>query len=196
MQSVATAAQMAVQDLRRDDRSAGDAAFTEMFEKYYTKVFAFVYSRVRHVDLTKDIVSEIFERAYLKGHLVRDPGAYSAWLFMIAKNTIAGHFRRQRRECNYRDKVGEGLRLAGEPPQPEDFALRDERIGQLQKHMRMLPQRDQELLSLKYDAELSHVEIAKVLGMTPLNVRVSIFRALKRLRTRMEQEAASWSAVA
>ena len=38
---------------------------------------------------------------------------------------------------------------------------------------------------MKFDAELTHVEIAKVLGMTPLNVRVSLFRAIKRLRARM-----------
>jgi Sigma-70, region 4. len=49
-----------------------------------------------------------------------------------------------------------------------------------------LSARDQELISLKFDAELSNAEIAQIMGMTPLNVRVAIFRALRRLRRHME----------
>lgn len=188
MQAIAATVQAKVSRATVATQATDDNAFTEIFEKYYSKVFAFVYSRVRDVDQTKDLLSEIFERAYMKGHLVRDQQAYSAWLFMIARNGIAGHFRRRRREFTYQDRVKQNLRFVDAPPQPEDFALRDERIGHLMRHVKMLPQRDQELLSLKFDAELSHVEIGRVLGMTPLNVRVSIFRALKRLRARMERD--------
>jgi RNA polymerase sigma-70 factor (ECF subfamily) len=165
-----------------------DDNFTALFNAYYTRVFAFVYSRTRDVDLSKDLVSEVFERAYAKGDSVRDQAAYSAWLFMIAKNVIAGHYRQRKREQIYQAKVEDGLRLADSPPQPEDFALRDERLGHLMKLVKTLPVRDQELISLKFDAELSHVEIGRIMGITPLNVRVSIFRAVKRLRSRMRQE--------
>jgi RNA polymerase sigma-70 factor (ECF subfamily) len=163
-----------------------NGSFTALFDTYYTKVFAFVYSRVHDVDVTKDLVSEVFERAYARGHQVRDQAAYSSWLFIIARNTIAGHYRRRRQELVCREKVQYGLRVVDPPPQPEEFALRDERIGHLMEAVKTLPRRDQELISLKFDAELSHVDIARIMGMTPLNVRVSIFRALKRLRARME----------
>jgi RNA polymerase sigma-70 factor (ECF subfamily) len=186
MQAVATAAVGHPRERSEPAARADyDSAFTALFGTYYTKVFAFVYSRVRDVDLAKDLVSEVFERAYAKGHYVRDQAAYSSWLFVIARNAVVGHYRQRQRELVNRAKVEDGLRLADAPPQPEDFALRGERIGHLMEVVKTLPQRDQELIALKFDAELSHVEIARIMGMTPLNVRVSIFRAVKRLRARM-----------
>ena len=75
-----------------------EAAFARVYDAYYTKVFAFVYSRVHNVELAKDIVAEVFEKAYAKGRDVREQGAYGAWLFVVARNLIAGYFRRLNRE--------------------------------------------------------------------------------------------------
>jgi RNA polymerase sigma-70 factor (ECF subfamily) len=181
----------ATQNQRAAGNPAYDAEFTAAFEAYYTRVFAFVYSRTRDVELSKDLVATVFERAFTKGHEVREAAAYGAWLFMIAKNIIAGHYRRTCREANHLDRAREQLRFVDGPPTPEDVLLRDERVGRLISHVSTLPRRDQELLSLKFDAELTNAEIGQVLHMTPLNVRVAIFRALKRLRSRMEAEAAA-----
>lgn len=161
--------------------------FNAMYEIYYTKVFAFIYSRTRDVELSKDLASGVFERAYLKGHEVRDPNAYGAWLFMVARNLIAGHFRKSAREQNHMERAGEELRFVDGPPAPEECLLRDERISLLLQHVKTLPRRDQELLSLKFDGEMTNTEIGQIMKMSPLNVRVSIFRALKRLRARMER---------
>ena len=162
----------------------------EAYERYYTKVFAYVYSRVGNVELTKDLVAEVFEKAYVKGHGVREPAAYATWLFMIAKNVVIGHYRRQKRENNGIDKVKESLWLSDRPPDPEGGALRSEAVSKLMGRLRKLSQRDQELLSLKFEGELSYAEISRVLRLSEVNVRVSIFRALKRLRSLMEEEAA------
>ena len=59
----------------RSVQSAYQAAFVEAYERYYTKVFAYVYSRVSNVEVTKDLVAEVFEKAYVKGHSVREPAA-------------------------------------------------------------------------------------------------------------------------
>jgi len=162
-----------------------EAAFTAAYQAYYGKLFAFIYSRTRDAELAKDIVASVFERAYTKGHEVREPAAYSAWLFMIAKNLIAGHYRRAGREYNHLGRAGEELRFVDSPPGPEDSLLRDERVGTLIRFVKELAPRDQELISLKFDAELSNAEIAKIMRMTALNVRVAIFRALRRLRNKM-----------
>ena len=167
-----------------------DQAFAGVYQTYYTKIFAFVYSRVRDVELARDLVSEVFEKAYLKGHEVRDRTAYGAWLFMIAKNLISGHYRSAKRQMNNLERAKDELRFVDAPADPEQFAIRGERIGRLMHHLRSLPTRDQELLSLKFDGELTHAEIGKVMGLTPLNARVSVFRALRRLRARLDTDEA------
>lgn len=166
-----------------------DADFAAAYEAYHTKVFAFIYSRVREVELAKDLVATVFERAYSKGHELRDRGALGAWLFMIAKNTIAGYYRSVGREATHMQRACEEMRFVDSPATPEDVVLRDERLGHLMTHISKLPERDQELLSLKFDAELTNAEIADVLQMSPGNVRVAIFRALKRLRNLMTRDA-------
>lgn len=85
----ATAA--AKQTVAADAKSHEDT-FREAYERHYTRIFAFVYSRVREVELACDLVSEVFERAYVSGNTVRDPSADSAWLFTVAKNVISAHF--------------------------------------------------------------------------------------------------------
>lgn len=171
---------------REAPERAYEVAFNQAYEDYYGKLFAFTYSRTRDAELAKDIVASVFERAYVKGHEVREPAAYGAWLFMIAKNLIAGHYRRAGREFNHLERAGEELRFAEPPMGPEDSLLRNERVGRLVHFVRELPERDRELISLKFDAELSNTEIAQILGLTALNVRVAIFRALRRLRTKMQ----------
>jgi RNA polymerase sigma factor (sigma-70 family) len=144
---------------------------------------------VRQVELARDMVSEVFERAFVKGGSVRDPAAYSAWLFMVAKNVMAAHFRRSKREFTHQEEIKSELHLVDQPMQPEEVLLRNERVGTMMRYLRTLTRRDQELVSLKFDSELTNAEIGKITGMTALNVRVSLFRALRRLKAKIETEA-------
>lgn len=166
-----------------------DVAFMALYESHYRKLFAFVYSRVGNVELSKDLIAEVFERAYVKGRSIREPAAYRAWLFVVAKNIVMGHFRRQKRELKTVDRVKESLWLSDRPKEPHEYAAQSEQTASLMRHFRTLAPRDQEVLSLKFDMELRHAEIAQVMGMTETNVRVSIFRALKRLRERVNKGA-------
>jgi len=173
----------------RSVQASYEAAFVEAYERYYTKVFAYVYSRVGNVEVTKDLTAEVFEKAYVKGHSVREAAAYATWLFMIARNVVVGHYRQHNREINGINKMRESLWLAGGSSSPENDALRGETVSNLMKRVRNLSRRDQELLALKFEGELSYAEISRVLKMSEVNVRVSIFRALKRLRDLMTGEA-------
>ena len=172
-------------------RKAADGyqqAFIEAYERYYTKLFAYVYSRVGNVELAKDLTAEVFEKAYVKGHSVREAAAYTTWLFMIAKNVVIGHYRRQKRDNNGMNRVKDSLWLSGRPHDPEANTLRGEAVSNLLRHLKRLSDRDQELLALKFEGELSYTEISRVLRLSEVNVRVSIFRALKRLRNLMEKD--------
>ena len=172
-------------------RKASDGyqqAFIEAYECHYTKLFAYIYSRVGNVELAKDLTAEVFEKAYVKGHSVREAAAYPTWLFMIAKNVVIGHYRRQKRETNGMNKVKDSLWLSERPAEPEADTLRGEALSTLMRRLRRLSDRDQELLALKFEGELSYAEISRVLRLSEVNVRVSIFRALKRLRSLVEED--------
>ncbi len=165
-----------------------EEAFVEAYRSYYSRVFAYVYSRVGNVELAKDLVAGVFEKAYAKGHTLRESAAYATWLFVIAKNAVIGHYRRHKRESEGMDRMKESLWLSERPSNPEDGTLQSEATSNLMRHLRRLSERDQELLSLRFDGELSDAEISCVLNISKGNVRVSIFRALRRLRSLMVEE--------
>jgi RNA polymerase sigma-70 factor (ECF subfamily) len=172
---------------RRLTRGYQDA-FVEVYQRYYPRIFAYVYSRVGNVELSRDLVAEVFENAYVKGHTVREPAAYHTWLFTVAKRVVIGHHRRLVRQSRGMDNMQKSVQLSDQRSDPEAAALRSEAASNLMRHVRRLPQRDQDLLSLKFDGELTYSEIGHVLKMSGVNVRVAIFRALKRLRALIEEE--------
>src|SRR5438128_2301837 len=73
-----------------------------------------------------------------------------------------------------------------QPKNPEGTLLHKERLAALSALVRQLPRREQEIIALKFDAELTNREIANVLSTSEVNVRVTIFRALRKLRERLQ----------
>src|SRR4030042_3847944 len=59
--------------------------FSALYREFYPKVFAYVYGRVQDKEVSLDIVSEVFERAFSKGSSLRSTDAFGAWLFHLAR---------------------------------------------------------------------------------------------------------------
>jgi RNA polymerase sigma-70 factor (ECF subfamily) len=68
--------------------------------------------------------------------------------------------------------------------------LREEELKDLSAVVRTFPQREQDIISLKFDAELPNAEIAAIMGISEPNVRVIMFRTLRKLRDIMAAQRA------
>ncbi len=162
--------------------------FAELYDQYFPKVFAYVYGRVQHKEASLDIVSDVFEKAYVKKQSLRSPEAFGSWLFTIARNEVASHWRKEKPAAKAMQEAAWNNELNHQPPSPEDTLLHHERLHHLSSLLRELPPREQEIISLKFDAELTNREISNILNTSEVNVRVTIFRALRKLRARMEKQ--------
>ncbi|MCH7835432.1 MAG: RNA polymerase sigma factor [Chloroflexi bacterium] len=162
--------------------------FAELYDQYFPKVFAYVYGRVQHKEASLDIVSDVFEKAYVKKQSLRSPEAFGSWLFTIARNEVASHWRKEKPAAKAMQEAAWNNELNHQPPSPEDTLLHHERLHHLSSLLRELPPREQEIISLKFDAELTNREISDILHTSEVNVRVTIFRALRKLRARMEKQ--------
>ena len=162
--------------------------FAELYDQYFPKVFAYVYGRVQHKEASLDIVSDVFEKAYVKKQSLRSPEAFGSWLFTIARNEVASHWRKEKPAAKAMQEAAWNNELNHQPPSPEDTLLHHERLHHLSSLLRELPPREQEIISLKFDAELTNREISDILHTSEVNVRVTIFRALRKLRARMERQ--------
>ena len=62
--------------------------FSDLYNDYFPKVFAYVYGRVQDKETSLDIVSDVFEKAYMKMKSLRSPESFGSWLFTIARNEV------------------------------------------------------------------------------------------------------------
>ena len=157
------------------------AAFGKLYDRYVQPIYRYVYSRVGNAHEAEDITSQTFISAYEALGKYRERGQFSAWLFRIAQSKMNDHFRRSRREV--------GLDAAGEILEREDALgtlIRAEELSRIRSIISHLDKEEQELLRLRYVADLSFMEIADLLGRREDAVKKSVYRLLARLKSELE----------
>ena len=158
--------------------------YADLYRPYLPRILNYVRLRVDEEDLAQDLTAEVFERAVSEQHTLRHAEAFGAWLFAIARNTVSGYYRR-RRDVVSLEQIAE--QTAPDPSPPEVLMLREELL-QLLAVLATLPERDQEIIRLKFGGGLGNQEIAKVLRLRAGHVAVLLFRAVRKLRTRLDAE--------
>ncbi len=163
------------------------ALFSRVFEDYFPRLMSYAVSRLRDRDLAEDVVAETFKQAYLRWCTLRDQEAVGGWLFSIAHNIMVSQMRARARAPLPLDE-SPALEWTDMAPTPEEEAIRQDEAERLLRLLSRLSPREQEALALRFDGGLSSREIAQVLGTSEGNVRLIIFRALRRLRQLLERE--------
>jgi len=157
--------------------------FADKYRQFFPRVFAYVYGHTHNVHLAEDLVADVFERAFLKVDTLRNDEAFSTWLFTIARNVIISHARKRHRETVVDPDVLREIAPSGTSVEG-DILLREE-MRTVSRLLQDFPQREQDIISLKFDAELTNGQIAQIMGLSEPNVRVILFRTLRKLREQM-----------
>jgi len=153
---------------------AAPRPFADLYRATVHDLYAYVATLVADRSAAEDVVALAYERAYRKRRTYdRSRGSERAWLFGIARNAALDELRRRRRVVP--------LVLDEALPAPGDDGDRDERAAVRAAVARLAP-RDRELVALKYHADLSNGEIARVLGVSESVVGTRLHRAMTKLR--------------
>jgi RNA polymerase sigma-70 factor (ECF subfamily) len=161
--------------------------FETLYQAYLPKVYNYVCYRVGDEKAAEDLTAEIFERALKNLHRYRsDRGAFSTWLFKITRNLISNHIRSRRRhpEMVSLEAIPS---LAGTSLTPEQATIEAENMHKLHLTLQQLPEREQEILALKFGSQLSNQEIAQVMQLNANHIGVVLHRAVRSLRLAFEQ---------
>jgi RNA polymerase sigma-70 factor (ECF subfamily) len=151
-----------------------DALYAEQLPRVYN----YFRYRVGPGPEAEDLTSITFEKAWRARHRYRrDLSAFTTWLFTVARNVAVDHYRKRRPHVPL-DRAAE---VAGGPT-PEELAERRSDLEHLARLMSRLPDRDRELLSLKYGAGLTNRAIARTTGFSESNVGTILHRTIEGLR--------------
>ena len=170
--------------LRDDDQGDVEAcqrgereAFDRLVTRYQRDVYRLCYRYVNNHHDANDMAQEVFLKAYRAIARFRGDSSLSTWLYRIAVNTCL-NFRSSRRP--------EALELSEHLPDSSTGAMdrleQDETSERVRDAVKRLPEKQRATLILKIYHDLTHEEVAAVLGASVGTVKANLFHALGNLK--------------
>src|SRR5262245_22272420 len=140
---------------------AREADWDALYAEQLPRVYNYFRFRVGDGPEAEDLTSATFEKAWrARNRYRRDLGAFTTWLFSIARNVAIDHYRRARRF--------EPIEAAEDQPggrTPEELAEERSDFERLTRLLDRLPERERELVSLKYGVGMTNRAIARLTGL-------------------------------
>jgi RNA polymerase sigma-70 factor (ECF subfamily) len=157
------------------------AAFGELYERYVSKIYSYIYFRTGNHHDAEDLTARVFHRALVHIETYVERGVpFQAWLYRIAHNLVANwHRDRNRRKVVPLDEfIAAGLRSEA----PDEATEAQEEKERLVEAIRRLPDERQQLLVLKFVERLSNQEIGAIMDRSEGAIKSLYHRTLLALR--------------
>lgn len=177
----------ALKDFRLIDQAVinkDQQAYAELMKRYKKPVYHMVLKMVRNVDDAEDLTIEAFSKAFKNLHRFKKDYTFSTWLFRIATNNAIDFIRKKKLSTfsihtAYTDDNGDAVEIDIEDKglNPQDVAMKKQRIELVRIFVDKLPPRYQRLVKLRYFDELSYDEIAKELDSPLGTIKAQLHRA-------------------
>ena len=166
--------------------------FTELFTKFYTRFVYFAKSYVHDIDVAEDFVTDAYMKYWENKDKLLSDSNVSAYMLTIIKNKCLNHLE----HLKLKNKVLDEMRDVSEwdldnriktlsACDPEKL-FSDEIQKIVKDTLAGLPEKTAQIFMLSRDNNLSHKEIAEIMGMTTKGVEFHITKALSALRVNLQ----------
>jgi RNA polymerase sigma factor (sigma-70 family) len=150
-----------------------------LYEKYKKPLYAYFFKLTTcDRQASEDLVHTVFYRIIKYRNSFTGQGNFLNWVFRIAHNAGIDHNRKIKHIDNYRNEY---FKSNNHPEVPSDLEKKEEREI-LDRAMGILSEEDRELLVLGKVDCLRYLEIADILNISESNVKIRMFRAIRKLR--------------
>ncbi len=157
-------------------------SFAHLYRRYRRSVYRYLLARTPDEATAEDLTAQVFLKALRSEDTFRGEGSYRAWLFSIARNTLA-NFRAEKARLQI--PVAELPDGEDETTSPTTIALALEESDLIWDVVADLPAAQREVVRLRYVKDLSIDEIARFTGRTSGAIRVLLHRSNETLRKRL-----------
>jgi RNA polymerase sigma-70 factor (ECF subfamily) len=163
---------------RRAGAGCADS-FTALVARHGAGVFNYLLRMTGNPHDAEDLTQETFLKVFRSLGRADAPVAFTAWLFTIARRTALNHFRAARPVEELDPETASGT------PDPAAIAAATEDRRSLWALAKRLKRRQFEALWLRYAEGLSVKEVARVMRLHSIHVRVLLHRGRQRLARRL-----------
>jgi RNA polymerase sigma-70 factor (ECF subfamily) len=162
-------------------RTGDQQALGDIYDWYMPRVYRYVVARVGNPAEAEDLTEEVFLKMLgAIGDFRWREVPFSSWIFRIAHNCVATHYRRSAQRGGIASELSEDI-VDGRP----DMAMAvEERItmDEVRRASQMLPDAQREVIALRFAVGLSIADTAKALGKREGNVKALQHKAVAKLQ--------------
>lgn len=158
-------------ELLKTNRKLG---IEELYKNYSKLVYGVIYSILKNTDETEDVLQNVFVKIFKLDNEKLPTKSHLSWLYSVAKNETINYIKKHSKEKNY-----ESLYEITDNDTEIEKVLDKEYFNKLIEN---LPQKQQEILSLKIVSNLSFKEIANILNMKIPAVQWHYYKSLNTLK--------------
>ncbi len=155
-----------------------------VYAEYHGKVVRYISSSINNFSDAEDLASAVFLKA-LNSFDSYDPSkaSISTWIYTITQSTLRDYFRRcktQKTHTGYEENL-EIIPFTDESANG-DSLVREEELEQLAAALEQLPERERDIIIMRYYEDCSPKRIAEIMNISYSNVRFLNHRAIGKLR--------------
>ena len=153
-----------------------------LYKKYARALYFYLFKLSGSAQLAEDLTQETFVRATISLNNY-DGEEARAWLFKVARNAYLDEWRKQklRKSIPFLSYLSSKEELVSPYGIPDETLLMQEQYKQLEDLLQFLPEQYRSILYLREFEEFSYKEIMDALQLTEDHVKVTLYRARKRL---------------
>lgn len=168
-------------------QSGDQAAFTEIYDRYWSVLYLHARHMLNNQDYASDVVQEVFVGVWNKKSQIDLSVSLKAYLYRSTRNRVLNMVRSGKMDGDYKNHL---LRIYEDKEYTTDDQVRYNELRNLiEKEVTLLPKKMREVFELSRSQNLSHSEIAALLEISDATVKKQISRAIHILRKKLNLPA-------
>jgi RNA polymerase sigma-70 factor (ECF subfamily) len=165
---------------------AGDErAFEELVEQYRERIYRVAWRILRNDEGAEDAAQEAFIKVFRNIGRFEGRSSLYTWMYRITVNIALNKLKRDK----FRRMLPLGDMIRRDPrpfANPERIALGGEVAERIEEAVQTLPDKQRAVFTLRFYEELSHKEIAEIVGCSEGTSKANYFHAIRKLRKLLE----------
>lgn len=166
-------------------RAGDERAFEELVEQYRERVYRVAWRILRDDESAEDAAQEAFIKVFRNIRRFEERSSLYTWIYRITVNIALNKLKRDkfRRMLPLGDMIKRDTRPSADP---ERAALGSEVAERIEEAVKTLPEKQRAVFTLRFYEELSHREIADIVGCSEGTSKANYFHAIRKLRKLLE----------
>ena len=169
-------------DLLSQISEGNEKAFRELFLKYYTQLFNYIFSFIKSRQISEELAMDVFLKIWMGRAIISQVEKFDAFLFRVAHNKSIDFLRSVARDPKFQDLLWEQIQLVNNIG-ADSSVLIHEYESKLREAVALLSPQRKKIYQLSREQDMTHDQIAAHLNLSKNTVNNHIVEAQKFIRS-------------